>query len=273
MRAGLCDTVGVHPGVELREEIGRGVRSIVYATSDGRAVKVPNDDVPVEWIVEELRLADAVGRAGAPVPGDRHLIEVSGRPALASARVDGASMWQLALDDPGACAPLARRLAAIQRDLADLPASFELPSQRDRIVAKVHAAAARHGSELLGAIDLMTPDVGPLVLCHGDLHPRNVLFGAAGEEIVDWFDACRGVLAADVARTLVVFDDTFEVSIDPPAAMAVAVSAFREHYLAAVGAITGATDDLDDWITVQQVARLAEGLGTQRLQALRRRLA
>ncbi len=39
------------------------------------------------------------------------------------------------------------------------------------------------------------------VLCHGDLHPSNVILTDDGPMIVDWFDACRGEPVAEVART------------------------------------------------------------------------
>jgi aminoglycoside phosphotransferase (APT) family kinase protein len=38
-------------------------------------------------------------------------------------------------------------------------------------------------------------------LCHGDLHPLNILGDADKPKIIDWPDACRGDPAADVCRS------------------------------------------------------------------------
>jgi Ser/Thr protein kinase RdoA (MazF antagonist) len=38
-------------------------------------------------------------------------------------------------------------------------------------------------------------------LCHGDLHPLNILGDVDKPMIIDWPDACRGDPAADVCRS------------------------------------------------------------------------
>ena len=47
-------------------ELGRGVRSVVYAFGSNEVVKVVKPDTPHDWLVEELRLADSAARLGPP---------------------------------------------------------------------------------------------------------------------------------------------------------------------------------------------------------------
>ena len=42
---------------------------------------------------------------------------------------------------------------------------------------------------------------GGVALCHGDMHPANILMSARGWIIVDWFDAAIGYATADLARS------------------------------------------------------------------------
>lgn len=259
--------------MQLGEEIGRGVRSVVYALGTDDVVKVPNADVPPEWLIEELRLTDAVARSGAPVPTHRRLVHAGGRPALASRRVRGPVMSQLLRADPDRAASLGADLAGIQSRLSLLPPSFELPAQRDRLVSKIHRTAAAHGDDILAAIELMPATDEPLVLCHGDLHPRNVLMPVGGEVLVDWFDASRGVLPAEIARTLALIDDTAE--IDPWAGtLGAPIEVFRRNYASVACELAGiAAAELAPWLVVQRVARVAEGFGEHRLDDLRREIA
>lgn len=259
--------------MQLGEEVGRGVRSVVYAFGTDDVVKVPNADVPPEWLIEELRLTDAVARSGASVPAHRRLVDAGGQTALASRRVRGPVMSQLLRTDPDRAAALGADLAGIQSRLSLLPPSFELPTQRDRLVSKIHRTAAVHGDDVLAAIELMPATNEPFVLCHGDLHPRNVLLPVGGEVLVDWFDASRGVLPAEIARTLALIDDTAE--IDPWAGtLGEPIEVFRRSYASVACELAGiAHAELAPWLVVQRVARVAEGFGEHRLDDLRREIA
>jgi thiamine kinase-like enzyme len=181
-------------------------------------------------------------------------------------------MWDRLVEHATLAPGLAADLARVQFEVAGLPTSFELPAQRDRIVSKVHLAARQHGEELLRALDAMPPDVGPLVLCHGDLHPRNVLLSPGGEVLVDWFDASRGAIEAEIARTLIMLEDSHEIGPGSEPIVERALAVFRVEYLAAA-TMRVDRELVDRWAVVQGVARLAEGFGQDRLDVLRSRLA
>jgi aminoglycoside phosphotransferase (APT) family kinase protein len=46
---------------------------------------------------------------------------------------------------------------------------------------------------------------GPQVVCHGDLHPLNVMVDGDDASVIDWTDAGLGPREADVARTALLF--------------------------------------------------------------------
>lgn len=258
--------------MEIGVELGRGVRSVVYAFGEDEVVKVPNANTPEAWLSEELRIADSAARVGAPVPGGRRAVRFADRMALVSRRVHGPSMGEVLRNDPTQAARFGRQLAEIQFDVWACVPSYELPLQRDRLGAKIVAAAARHGADLLAAIDLVADDGGPLVLCHGDLHPRNVLLAPHGAVLVDWFDASRGAPVADVARTELVLRSGLDMVPDAPEVRALGqvADAYRDAILADGGFDV---DEIERCLLVQSIARLAEGLGDHGVAALRARLA
>lgn len=253
----------------IGEEIGRGIRSVVYAWGEREAVKLADSGTPESWLREEARLAQSVRRSGAPTAGGWRIVEIGERIALASERIRGDTMWSLLCAHPDQAAELGRMLAAVHLEVLRCTPSYELPVQRDRIVAKISAAARSHGHDLERAADLVPAAPRAMALCHGDLHPRNVMMAADGPLLVDWFDACRGDPAGDVARSLLLIDESIAaVAADLAAALVVLRDRYRDEM----------RDVLDGgmaervWSVVQGVARLAEGLGTERVADLRRAL-
>jgi Ser/Thr protein kinase RdoA (MazF antagonist) len=259
--------------VFLGDEVGRGFRSVVYSYGADEVAKVPNIDVPPTWLNEELRLADIAARAGAPVPDRRRIEVVAGQRALLLERIDGPSVWDLLTRDPKRSYELGVDLARVQADLTLHHPSFELPSQRDRVIAKIHQAAKLHGAEFIGAIDRLPTTREPLVVCHGDLHPRNVLVSPRGRILVDWFDASRGSIAGEIARTLVIFGDVARQCSDENPQLAAATVELSEAYQREALALAGIDSvAVAPWLLAQGVARLAEGFGGHRIDALRRQL-
>ncbi|MEZ5215391.1 MAG: phosphotransferase, partial [Ilumatobacteraceae bacterium] len=98
------------------------------------------------------------------------------------------------------------------------------------------------------------------VVCHGDLHPRNVLLGPDGPVVVDWFDASRGSFTAEVARTSLMLE--LSHGLGGPPVSAGAIDQLRASYLRAATEFQDVdASALAKWRTVHLVARLGEGLG------------
>jgi Phosphotransferase enzyme family len=91
---------------------------------------------------------------------------------------------------------MARLHVAIHRHVA-----FRFMSLKVRLMTSIEGAPHLedpHREALLTGLAAM-PDGDRL--CHGDLHPLNILGDAAKPMIIDWPDACRGDPAADVCRS------------------------------------------------------------------------
>jgi aminoglycoside phosphotransferase (APT) family kinase protein len=163
--------------------------------------KVPLPTTPDEWITAEARYTAAVHAAGAPVPRFLGFVRVDGRTASIYERSYGPSLWECAIASAAAAAAAGRELAALHHRLLHLSPPPTLPRQLDRFACKIRRAAATVASELAGSIADLPTDAGPYRLCHGDLHPANIIVTAAGPIVVDWFDASRGDGTLDIART------------------------------------------------------------------------
>lgn len=242
------------------ELIGEGLRSAVYVLNESTALKVYNDGVPPSWAEYEARLTNVVYECGAPAPRDARPVTVGGRPALAMQLIDGRSLWtRVGSASSAELAGFGRTVAQAQLDLTAVTPTIALPHQWDRLRLKLNRAIRRF-PELAPALDLLgeRSDRGSDLVCHGDLHLRNVLEAPTGTVLVDWFDASRGEFAIEVARALLMFDvETVHVE---------QVRVVRASYLDQILAMSPVTlAEVEPWLAVQWTARIGEGLDHHRV--------
>jgi aminoglycoside phosphotransferase (APT) family kinase protein len=224
-------------------------------------IKIPDPGTPAEWILAEAEHVEAVRAVGAPAPRLLGIEEIAGRAATVWERVDGASMWQRVVDRPDLSGQMGRLLADVQLGLFDLMPPVTLPTQRDRLESKIRRAAERVDGSLARAFDLLPPRAGPLRLCHGDMHPSNVILAPDGPMVVDWFDASRGEPVADIARTSLLLGDGKNTPPHLPGADPATLGVLTQAYLSRLRERLELSDDeLALWQAINAVARLAEGL-------------
>ena len=98
---------------------------------------------------------------------------------------------------------LARTLRALHaHDVADLPEDANRRADMTRRVLWARAALAGLGvdaEEILGRAEKLGSRPMAGVLCHGDLHVRQLLVGDALSGIIDWVDVCRGDPGIDLS--------------------------------------------------------------------------
>jgi aminoglycoside phosphotransferase (APT) family kinase protein len=246
----------------LGDLVARGSRSSVHSYGRGAVVKVPAPSTPAGWIRSEARYAEAVRAAGAPAPRLLGIEQIAGRTASVWERVDGTSMWEHVADRPDRGTELGRLLADVQHALFVLVPPVTLPRQRDRLLSKIRRAAATVDASLARALEVLPPQVGMPCLCHGDLHPSNVLLARDGPVIVDWFDASRGDPIADVARSsLTLLSDGADPPRHLPGSDRATLGVLSDAYLARLGEHLEIDHDLlARWQAVNAVARMAEGV-------------
>jgi aminoglycoside phosphotransferase (APT) family kinase protein len=241
--------------------VARGSRSEVRAFGHGAVIKVPDPTTPADWILFEADYTEAVRAAGAPAPRLLGMEKIFGRPASVWERVDGASMWQRVVDRPARSAQMGRLLADVQLSLFELVPPVTLPSQSDRLTSKIRRSAAVGDPSLARALDLVPARAGPLYLCHGDMHPSNVILARDGPVIVDWFDASRGDRVAEIARSSLLVGDGSDTPRHLPGAGPGTLGVLTRAYLSRLRERLEIDPDLlARWQAINAVARLAEGL-------------
>lgn len=256
--------------IGLGELIATGSRSHIYAWGRGAVAKVPDASTPEEWIHAEARYAAAVASVGAPAPRFLGIEQIGGRAAAIYERIVGPSMWEHVVSHPEQSAPCGAMLAKVQVDLAQLVPPVALPRQGDRLAAKIRRASEVLRTSTDAALRLLPVASGPSRLCHGDLHPGNVILAKRGPVLVDWFDASCGDLVADVARTMQLLEpDQGRCPAHLVGADVSTLNVLADAYAERVGDLIAIEPlTLKKWLAAEAVARLSEGATPRQRAAL-----
>ncbi len=260
--------------------IAEGRTSEIFALNDDAVVKVPRPGVPPHWAEVEAALSDAVHRAGLPCPEVYGLTEVDGRESIVFERLHGPSLWDLMKTTTGRLEELVAMLVELQRSIHRAERLASVPRLTDRLRSKILVAHGLSDEERRDASTLVASLPSGSSLCHGDLHPANIIVTDRGPMAIDWFDTAVGPPISDLARTSLLVRPPGRGRVGPhlPGAEPELLAAIHRCYVEQ--AIASHTVDLDEsgraaladelltWERVLAAGRLAEHTTTDRVDLL-----
>ena len=178
-----------------------------------RALKLYLNAPPGE-VDNEARLQRFACDTGLPVPAV-HGIRTweDGASALEMAFIDGQPLLRLGMCAKE-CSHAIAELVKLQAQVHSVDGTG-LRSQTDYL--RRHVERYLGGAEYAPARERLLIligklDTGRTALCHGDLHPFNVLFDGERHWIIDWIDATAGDPLADACHTYLVIKEFFNRS-------------------------------------------------------------
>ncbi|SFF19940.1 Predicted kinase, aminoglycoside phosphotransferase (APT) family [Paenibacillus catalpae] len=237
--------------------IGKGMTAEVYEWGEGQALKLYYENIPKDWIQYESEVGTAVHQAGVPAPEVWGQVEVEGRSGLLYERIAGSSLLAMMMRNPDQAEPYGTVLARLHADIHRRRAS-RLPKQKERLAMFIRQSAAFLGERVQPVLDDLELLPEGESVCHGDLHPDNVLHSDGRLTAIDWMDAHTGDPLCDVARTSMIFLSPF-VSMPPLSISPVICHQLNEAYLSEYCRLTGAEKSaIDLWRLPVAAARLRE---------------
>lgn len=192
----------------LGDPIGLGRTAEVFAFGDDGVIKLLRPGFPESLGESEAEIAARVAGAGVSAPLFRGTLRIERQFGLIYERLAGPSMLDRLARRPWEIDRLARRFAELHGAMHDVSGSG-LPDQKadlrraiDRVPAYLPDGARGAALARLNALP------GGTSVCHGDMHPGNVLLTDGGAVVIDWLTASCGSPEADVARTLFLLWDS-----------------------------------------------------------------
>ncbi len=201
----------------LGEKIGEGVFADVHAWAPGQVVKLSKPGIPHSVLQHEARMTRAVFAAGGPAPEVLGEVTLGGRFGIVLPRFDGPTLREAtrtgAITREQAGAILATLCLAVHKT----PAPPEALSLRQAMDARLQFAGDVLPERIITGVFALTEHLAPDdVLCHSDLHPRNVIMTAQGPRLIDWLGAARAPVAYEIAQCHVLMSELDPEHDDDP---------------------------------------------------------
>jgi Ser/Thr protein kinase RdoA (MazF antagonist) len=254
----------------LGEKIGEGAWSDVHAWAPGRVVKLFKSGFARRHSWWEARMTRAAYAAGVPVPEVFDEVALEGRFGVVLQRLDGPTLAQLSRS--GAMTP--EQTGAILATLA-ISVHRTTPPPDVLSLRDTEAGSSRFSggmlpehitTGILSLIERLAPGDG---LCHGDLHPGNVIMTADGPRLVDWGGATRAPPGLDLACSHFL-SEVFQENVPDPERPRANNAAMQSEYARLAGISPAAlTAAMEPYLPIIHVRFL---LGPAASPALRERL-
>ena len=243
--------------------LAAGASAEVYAWPGERVVKLFKPGFPREAIESELHQSRIAHAAGVPTPRPEGVVSVQERLGIVFERCDGPTLYELIVARAQPPEILAGILFDLQRAVHACAAPA-LPPLAGKLARRIPHARGVADADRQAALALLADAPGTDSLCHGDLHPINIIVGEKRAVVIDWQDAARGDPAMDITRTLI-----FLHHARPRAVDAAVRAAFLDAYLERCRhAWEGRLGELARWQLPVAVARLAEPVDESERAAL-----
>lgn len=238
----------------LGKKIAQGRTAELYAYEPGYVLKLLLPEFPAQEVHWEAQRVQAVTDAGVKTPAVREIVTVDGREGLVMERLDAPTMTTVFRQDPSRLPQLAQAMARVHADL-HTHSGASLPSYKDWLAYNINRARPLNDIQrtaLLARLDAL-PDGD--TICHGDVHPDNILMPDENGVLIDWVNANAGHPCADVARTVLIMRAVSDDDPDSP------VFTFLQIYLDTYFEITGRDRAvMEAWLPVMAGSRLTEGV-------------
>ena len=245
----------------LGEKIGEGAFADVHAWAPGQVVKLFKAGVPRRLGGHEARMTRAVFAAGAPAPEVFGEVTLEGRFGIVLPRLDGPTLLQLSRTGAMTSQQAGAILATLDISVHKTPPPPDVLSLRDLdgpLVAGPGDRIPEHiATGVLTLIERLPPGDG---LCHGDLHPGNVIMTADGPRLIDWVAAVRAPAALDLARCHVLLSELAPETADDPERPRALNAAMQSEYARLAGMSPAAlTAAMEPYLPIVRAFALARG--------------
>ena len=175
----------------------------IYRDGD-RCIKVFGADYSKSDVLNEAVNQARIEETGLNIPKVLEVTMIDGKWAIVSEYIKGKTLAQLMEDDGENKEKYIELLVDIQMNIHSKTAPL-LNKLKDKMSRKI----AETDFDATTRYDLHTRLEGMPKhnkVCHGDLHPSNVIIAEDGTPyVIDWAHATQGNASADVARTYLLF--------------------------------------------------------------------
>jgi Ser/Thr protein kinase RdoA (MazF antagonist) len=237
----------------LGEKINQGGTADIHAWAPGQVVKLFKEGFPLELGQQEARMTQAVFAAGVPAPEVFGEVTLDGRFGIVLGRLDGPTLLQVTRSGAVTFAQAGAILASLGLSVHRMsppPEAFDL---RGWMAAEFRLSGdivPKHiASGALALIDRLQQPGDRL--CHGDIHPQNVIMTADGPRLIDWTFSIRAPAALDHGFTHISLTEfALDVTDNPQRPLAVNKAAQSEYARLSGKPVAALRQAMETWLPI-----------------------
>jgi hypothetical protein len=244
--------------------IGQGRMASIYASPDGRALKLFHPGIPRSTADYEAERGRLIYNTGITAPAVYESITLNDQHGYYMECIDGLTLAQTFARQP-------MQLIQLSQAFAEAHTAIHTRTAPDltyfQEIFEHQCATADLPSELKStALATLSRLPTGTTLLHGDFHPENILITPNRTVIIDWANACLGHPLADVARTAVILQvGGLPTPFLQHHAMRFARSLFLNLYLRRYRQLNPySPEDLNNWLFILTIHRLFENISGER---------
>ena len=178
----------------------------------------------------------AVFAAGLPAPEVLDEVTLDGRFGIVLTRLDGPTLLQLSRTGAMTSEQVGAVLATLAISVHKTPPPAGVLSLSDWMDGTLRLSGdmlPKHiATGVLALIERLSPGDG---LCHGDLHPGNVMMTADGPRLIDWTGTIRAPAALDLAVCHILLSELVPEIVDDPERPRAVNAAMQSEYARLAG--------------------------------------
>ena len=185
----------------LGKPIGLGRTSEIYEYTDETVLKLFKTHGYESMARHESKIYSAVKDCGLPIPRLFDEVTVNGRKGLVYQKINGISISRAIQENPRKLMFFARDMAALHNDIGSCAIKSDIDTYKSKLawgINRQNLLSKEENNKILSCLEGMDEKS---LLCHGDLHPENILLENGRYWVIDWITAGKGSFAADAMRT------------------------------------------------------------------------
>ena len=242
--------------------LAEGRVSHVYVLKDKRVLKLLHKTVPDWKVDDEFRRCQIITKAGVTSPRALEIVEVDGRRGIIFEWAGERDLMKAKLGNPFNLNSGAQFMSTVHQDFLKREAP-ELPDIKEEALRMSRllpegTIRPEQFKILERYLDLL-PSGNKI--CHMDFQPGNIMLNENGYQVIDWYEAVKGVPVADIAMTSLILsmaETAPGTSILLRIIIPIFRKAFEKRYRTHVTSHMGITDEsLQKWMLVAGIFRMA----------------
>ena len=220
----------------LGEKIGEGLSADIHAWAPGQVLKLFKPGVSRRQSWHEVHMTHAIFAAGGPAPEVLGLVTLADRFGFVLPRFEGPTLLQLTRSGAVTRGQAGAILADLCLTVHRMPPPADVLPLREWVSIVLRSANGRLPEHIAtGILALMNRLEPGDALCHGDIHPDNVIMTADGPRLIDWTMAVRGPAAYDLGHSHLILAEFAPEAADDPERPRAVNAALQSEYARRTG--------------------------------------